>query len=103
MSMFPAVGQLPTDREDADARGSFTVTHKKLGADEPLNCKQPLTQLSKRSVRLIGRWLPVSNMEQSLAAGDQVVFTYENADAPSTIGASTFVMYLSVQIRGHDG
>ena len=29
---------------------------------------------------------------QSLAAGDQVVFTYENADAPSTFGPSTFVM-----------
>ena len=28
-----------------------------------------------------------------MGADDQIIFTYENADAPTTIGASTFVMY----------
>ena len=29
----------------------------------------------------------------SLAAGDQVVFNYEDAAAPATVGASTFTMF----------
>ena len=33
------------------------------------------------------------NFGESVGADDQIVFTYENADSPTTVGGSTFVMY----------
>ena len=94
----PSGWSAPTDREDAEARGSFTVTHRKLDANKTLKLQTP----ANASVEKIGPFdrqmaARLKSGESTLAAGDQVVFTYENADAPSTIGASTFVMYYGAE------
>ena len=87
----------PTDRVDADARGSFTVTHRKLDANKTLK----LQTVAAAAVEKIGpfdrQMAARLKHGSSLAAGDQVVFTYENADAPATVGASTFVMYYGAE------
>ena len=82
----------PTESIDATARGSFTVTHKKLGADGTLGAEtaanaavEKLGPFDREMAARLKQW-------ETLAAGDQVVFTYQNADAPSTFGPSTFVM-----------
>ena len=43
-------------------RGEVTPSRtRRLLLTKPLHCKQPQQLLSRKSVRLIGRWLPVSN------------------------------------------
>ena len=93
----------PTDRTDAGARGSFTVTHKKIAADGTLSLQTAaaaaVEKIGPFDRQMAARLKPGS----SLAAGDQVVFNYENADAPATVGASTFTMfYGQAQVRNAD-
>ena len=72
----------PTDRTDAGARGSFTVTHKKIAADGTLSLQTAaaaaVEKIGPFDRQMAARLKPGS----SLAAGDQVVFNYENAAAP---------------------
>ena len=93
----PTGWSAPTDRVDAEARGSFTVTHRKLDANKTLK----LQTVAAAAVEKIGpfdrQMAARLKHGQLLAAGDQVVFTYENADAPATVGASTFVMYYGAE------
>ena len=93
----PSGWSAPTDREDAGARGSFTVSHRKLDANKTLKLQTP----ANASVEKIGpfdrQMAARLKSGETLAAGDQVVFNYENADAPSTIGASTFVMFYGAE------
>ena len=86
----------PTDSIDDNARGSFTVTHKKL--DGEVLKLQTAAAAAVEKIGPFDRQIAARLKHgQSVAAGDQVVFTYENADAPSTIGASTFVMYYGAE------
>ena len=71
----------PTDSIDTDAKGSFTVTHRKLvnevyalqtGADQAVEKIGPFDRQMAARLRF----------GKSIGANDQVVFTYENADAP---------------------
>ena len=81
----------PSDSTDADARGSFTVKHKKL-VDEVLK-EQTAANAAVEKLGPFDRQMAARlKSGETLAAGDQVVFRYENADAPSTFGPSTFVM-----------
>ena len=89
----PSGWSAPTDRTDADARGSFTVTHKKLDANKTLKLQTAAAAAVEKLGPFDRQMAARLKSGQSLAAGDQVVFNYENADAPATIGASTFVMY----------
>ena len=83
----------PTDRTDPGARGSFTVTHKKIAADGTLSLQTAaaaaVEKIGPFDRQMAARLKPGS----SLAAGDQVVFNFENVDAPATVGASTFTMF----------
>ncbi len=93
----------PTDRTDAGARGSFTVTHKKIAADGTLSLQTAaaaaVEKIGPFDRQMAARLKPGS----SLAAGDQVVFNYEDAAAPATAGASTFTMfYGQAQVRNAD-
>ena len=81
----------PSDSTDAGARGSFTVKHKKL-VDEVLK-EQTAANAAVEKLGPFDRQMAARlKSGETLAAGDQVVFRYENADAPSTFGPSTFVM-----------
>ncbi len=92
----PTGWSVPTDRVDAGARGSFTVTHKKL-VDEVLK-EQTAANAAVEKIGPFDRQMAARlKSGETLAAGDQVVFNYENAEAPSTIGASTFVMYYGAE------
>ena len=89
----PAGWSPPTDREDADARGSFTVDHKKLDADGDL-VEQTAANAAVEKLGPFDREMAARlTSSGSLAAGDQVIFTYQNADAPSDVGPSTFTMF----------
>ena len=83
----------PTDRTDPGARGSFTVTHRKIAADGTLSLQTAaaaaVEKIGPFDRQMAARLKPGS----SLAAGDQVVFNFENVDAPATVGASTFTMF----------
>ena len=82
----------PTASIEATARGSFTVTHKKLQADDTLALQTAAAAAVEKLGPFDRQIAARLKHGSSLAAGDQVVFTYENADAPTTVGASTFVM-----------
>ena len=88
----PTGWSAPTDRVDAGAVGSFTVTHRKL-TNGTLAQQTPaaaaVEKIGPFDRQMAARLKPGS----SLAAGDQVVFNYENAAAPATVGASTFTMF----------
>ena len=88
----PTGWSAPTARVDAGARGSFTVTHRKIAADGTLS----LQTAAAAGVEKIGpferQMAARLKSGSSLAPGDQVIFTYSNANAPSTIGESTFTM-----------
>ena len=82
----------PTARTDDAARGSFTVTHNKMMEDGTFEAHTPaaVEKIGPFEREMAARLKPGS----SLAAGDQVVFNYEDAAAPgSTVGASTFTMF----------
>ena len=84
----------PTDRVDAEARGSFTVTHEKYTAATDTLALQTAAAAAVEKIGPFDRQMAARLKHgSSLAAGDQVVFTYENADAPATVGASTFTMF----------
>ena len=86
----------PSDSTDADARGSFTVKHKKL-VDEVLK-EQTAANAAVEKLGPFDRQMAARlKSGETLAAGDQVVFRYENADAPSTFGPSTFVMFYGAE------
>ena len=88
----PAGWSPPTAETTTTARGSFTVTHKKMAADGTLSV-QTAAAASIEKIGPFDRQIGARLKHGStLAAGDQVVFNFENADAPTTIGASTFVM-----------
>ncbi len=92
----------PTDRTDAGARGSFTVTHRRLTNGTLV--EQTAAAAAVEKIGPFDRQM-AARLKQgsSLAAGDQVVFTYENADAPATVGPSTFTMlYGGVQVKDAD-
>ena len=57
-----------------------------------INCKQPLRQLSKKSVRLIGRWLRVSNLDSRWVLMIRLSSLTRMLTLPR-FGPSTFVMY----------
>ena len=88
----PSSWSAPTDREDADARGRFEVEHRKLQTDGTL-AEQTAANAAVEKLGPFDREMAARLQSgETLAAGDEVVFTYQNADAPSTVGASTFVM-----------
>ena len=90
----PSGWSAPTDRVDAEARGSFTVTHKKYIAATETLALQTAAAAAVEKIGPFDRQMAARLKHgSSLAAGDQVVFNYENAEAPSTVGASTFVMF----------
>ena len=76
----PTGWSVPTDRVDAGARGSFTVTHRKIAADGTLALQTAaaaaVEKIGPFDRQMAARLKPGS----SLAAGDQVVFNYENAE-----------------------
>ena len=82
----------PTADTTTTARGSFTVTHKKLGADGTLGLETAAAAAVEKLGPFDRQMAARIKHGSTLAAGDQVVFTYQNADAPSTFGPSTFVM-----------
>ena len=88
----PTGWSVPTDRVDAGARGSFTVKHKKLVADGDLVLQTGGAPAVEKIGPFDRQMAARLKSGETLAAGDQVVFRYENADAPSTFGPSTFVM-----------
>ena len=81
----------PTARTDDAARGSFTITHNKMMEDGTFEAHTPaaVEKIGPFEREMAARLKPGS----SLAAGDQVVFNFENVDAPATVGASTFTMF----------
>ena len=83
----------PTDSIDTDAKGSFTVTQKQLGADKTLKELTPAAMAVEKIGPFDRQIAARLEFGQSVQAGDQIIFNYENANAPSTIGDSTFVMY----------
>ena len=69
----PSGWSAPTDRVDADARGSFTVTHKKLDANKTLKLQTAAAaavekigpfdrQMAARLKHGSNRWLPVTKL-----------------------------------------
>ena len=93
----PTGWSVPTDKTDADARGSFTVTHQKLGASGALKLQTAASAAVEKIGPFDREMAARLKSGRELAAGDQVVFNYENADAPATIGVSTFVMYYGAE------
>ena len=89
----PTGWSVPTDRVDAGARGSFTVTHRKIAADGTLALQTAAAAAVEKIGPFDGQMAARLKPGSSLAAGDQVVFNYENAAAPATVGASTFTMF----------
>ena len=81
----------PTDSIDTDAKGSFTVTQKKLVNEVYA------FQTAAAAVEKIGpfdrQMAARLKFGESVGADDQIIFTYLNADAPTKVGPSTFVMY----------
>ena len=57
-----------------------------------MDWKQPLTAAVEKIGPFDRQMAARLKHGSSLAAGDQVVFNYENADAPATVGPSTFTM-----------
>ena len=95
----------PTD--STDGKGTFTVTHRKLADGE-----YKLQTGSLAAVEKIG---PFENVDtgnkqmagrlhfgMSVGVDDQIVFTYENADAPDSIGA-VHLRDVFWRITGHEG
>ena len=83
----------PTDRTDPGARGSFTVTHRKIAADGTLSLQTAAAAAVEKIGPFDRQMAARLTTDGTLAAGDQVVFNYENAAAPATVGASTFTMF----------
>ena len=92
----------PTDRTDAGARGSFTVTHRRLTNGTLV--EQTAAAAAVEKIGPFDRQMAARlKSGETLAAGDQVVFRYEDAAAPATAGASTFTMfYGQAQVRNAD-
>ena len=88
----PTGWSAPTDRIDADARGSFEVKHRKLGDDGTLGEETAAAGAVEKLGPFDREMAARLKSDKTLAAGDEVVFTYKNAEAPSTFGPSTFVM-----------
>ncbi len=83
----------PTADITPTARGSFTVVHKKYTAATDTLAEQTAAAAAVEKIGPFDRQIAARLKHTgSLAAGDQVVFTFESADAPTTVGASTFVM-----------
>ena len=100
----PTGWSVPTDRVDAEARGSFTVTHKKFTEATGTLALQTAAAAAVEKLGPFDRQMAARlKSSGSLAAGDQVVFNFENVDAPATVGASTFTMfYGAVQVTDAD-
>ena len=86
----------------ANNKGTYTVVHRHLGA---------VTTTSVEKLDPIGRDM-VARVKQGgleVIAGDEIIFTYENADAPATPEVSNFVLVFdqepiadSVMVRVQD-
>ena len=104
---YTAVGEISAPREfrvqvppswtspsgaatSADNKGTYTVTHRYAGVETVASIEKlaPVRRDMVARVRLGGL-----NVE----AGDQIIFTYENADAPATSEVSTFRMLFDGQ------
>ena len=74
----------------SDNKGTYTVTHRYAGVETVASVEKlaPVGRDMVARVRLGGL-----NVE----AGDQIIFTYENADAPTTAELSTFRMLFDGQ------
>ena len=82
----------PTDSIDADAKGSFTVAHRKLDGEDYKSQTPSATAVEK--IGPFDRQMAARlKFGHSVGADDQIIFTYDNADSPTKIGPSTFVMY----------
>ena len=100
----PAGWTAPTDASPGtlENKGAYSVEHRHGGA---------VTQTSIEKLDPIGRDM-VARVKQGgleVEAGDEIVFTYENADAPATPEISNFILIFdgkpiadSVQVRVQD-
>ncbi|MYE89433.1 T9SS type A sorting domain-containing protein [Candidatus Poribacteria bacterium] len=100
----PAGWTAPTDAASGtlDNKGAYSVEHRHGGA---------VVQTSVEKLDPIGRDM-VARVKQGgleVEAGDEIIFTYENADAPATTGIANFILIFdgkpiadSVQVRVQD-
>ena len=82
----------PTDSIDADAKGSFTVAHRKLDGEDYKSQTPSATAVEK--IGPFDRQMAARlKFGHSVGADDQIIFTYKNADSPTKVGPSTFEMF----------
>ena len=82
----------PTAETTDTARGSYTVTQKRLDGEvlQGLTAAEATVEkFGPFGMELAARL----KLGESVLAGDQIIFRYENADAPTAIGPSIFEMY----------
>ena len=82
----------PTDSIDDADKGTYTVAHKYLEGEV-----YKFKTTAGAAVEKIGPFdremAARLKFGESVGADDQIVFTYDNADSPTTVGPSTFVMF----------
>ena len=82
----------PSDSTDGTEKGEFLVAHKKLVGEDYKRQADAAAAVEK--IGPFDREMAARlNFGESVGVEDQIVFTYENADAPDSIGPSTFVMF----------
>ena len=89
----------PTAEITATAKGSYTVIQERLDGEDYVELSTDGATVEKFGpfgMQMAARL----KLGESVQADDRIIFTYENADAPDTIGPSTFKMYFgNVPVR----
>ena len=116
--IYTAVGQIDSRQRDfrvevpaggwseptaeTTAKGSYTVIQERLDGEDYVELSTDGATVEKFGpfgMQMAARL----KLGQSVQAGDRIIFTYENADAPDTIGPSTFKMLFgNVLVRDTD-
>ena len=82
----------PTAETTATTKGSYTVTQRRLDGEVlklQTAAEATVEKFGPFDMQLAARL----KLGESVQAGDQIIFTYENTDAPTTVGLSTFKMF----------